>query len=216
MNVKNPALWENGQYLMEGDPINKNRFSEAAKKAQASKMQRLMGNRAPRKTLRRSQLAHNGRTPPLWRFGFPFKRQYALEYARRHALKIDIAEEDRDSFDGREVLDFSETDDTWLEDEDLAVFLKSASEMLMVEDLSRRCGFFLEVGSPFTYDWDGLVSLWSNYNISEKFKECGPHNFDKAKTILTEAMNEGKQHPDSFMEWWFDWNNEVGVFQSID
>ena len=107
------------------------------------------------------------------------------------------------------MLDFSETDDSWLEDEDLAVFLKSASEMLMVEDLSRRCGFLLEVGSPFTYDWDGLVSLWSNYNISEKFRECGPDNFDKVKVILTEAMNEGKQHPDSFMEWWFDWNNEV-------
>ena len=38
MNAKNPALWENGQYLMEGpaDPANKNRFSDAAKEAQAS------------------------------------------------------------------------------------------------------------------------------------------------------------------------------------
>ncbi len=168
-----------------------------------------MANRAPRKTIRRSELAHDGRTPPLWRFGFPFKYQYALEYARRHALTIEIHEDERDAFEGREVLDFSETDDSWLEDEDLAVFLKSASEMMMVRDLSRRCGFRLELGSPFTDDWDGLVSLWSNYNIAEKFKQCGRNNHGKVTTILTEAMNEGKQHPDSFGEWWFDWNNEV-------
>nr|VWP01428.1 Neutral alpha-glucosidase AB [Ganoderma boninense] len=216
MSVKNPALWENGQYLMEGDPVTKNGFSEAALKAQASKMLRLMRNRAPRRDLRRSELALNGRKPPLWRFGFPFKRQYALEYARRHALTIKIAEADKDAFDGRDVLDFSETDDTWLEDKELAVFLKSTSEMLMVEDLSRKCGFKLRIGSPFTYDWDGLVALWSNYDIVEKVKECGRHNYDKVETILTEAMNEGKQHPDSFGEWWFDWNNEVGVFMSVN
>lgn len=66
-------------------------------------MRRLMANQAPRKTIRRSELAHDGRTPPLWRFGFPFKQQFAL--------KIEIDEE-RDAFDGREVLNFSETDDT--------------------------------------------------------------------------------------------------------
>ncbi|KAI1790990.1 hypothetical protein LXA43DRAFT_1013970 [Ganoderma leucocontextum] len=216
MDLKEPELWEDGQYLMEWDPVDNTMFSQPAKKAQESKMQRLMANRAPKKDIRTSELALNGRTPPLWRFGFPFKEEYALEYARRHALKIDIDEEDREAFDGREVLDFSETDDTWLEDEEIASFLTCASQTLMIEDLGHRCGLRLEIGSPFTYDWDGLVSLWSNYTIQEKFRVCGHGKFGKVMKILEEAMNEGKQHPDSFGEWWFDWNNEVGVFQSVD
>ena len=193
-----------------------------------------MANRAPQKDIGVSELAINGRTPPLWRFGFPFKETYALEYARRHSLTIEIVEADREAFDGREVLDFSETDDTWLEDEEIASFLMCASQSLMMEDLRHRCGLQLEVGRPFTYEWDGLVSLWSNYDIREKFRFCGRNKYEKIMKILEEAMNEGKQHPDSVGEWWFDWNNEVasralhailsvfahiqfqGVFQNVD
>ncbi len=35
MDSKNPALYENGQYLLEWDPVNKNCHSQAARKAQA-------------------------------------------------------------------------------------------------------------------------------------------------------------------------------------
>lgn len=34
MEYVNPALYENGQYLEEWDPINKNKYSDAATKAQ--------------------------------------------------------------------------------------------------------------------------------------------------------------------------------------
>ncbi|PIL31239.1 hypothetical protein GSI_05937 [Ganoderma sinense ZZ0214-1] len=216
MDIREPELWENGQYLLEGDPVDNTAYSEAARKAQASKMLRLMANRAPRKDISASQLATNGSTPYLWRFGFPFKEEYALEYARRHSLKIEIVEADREAFDGREVLDFSETDDTWLEDEEIASFLICASQSLMMEDLRSRCGLQLDVGRPFTYDWDGLVSLWSNYDIRDKFRFCGRSNYGKVMKILEEAMNEGKQQPDSFGQWWYDWDNAVGVFQSVD
>ena len=172
-------------------------------------MLRLMANRAPRKDIDVSELAIDGSTPPLWRFGFPFKDEYALEYARRHSLKIEIVEADREAFDGREVLDFSETDDTWMEDEEIASFLICASESLMIEDLQSRCGLLLDAGCPFTYEWDSLVCLWSNYDIREQFRLCGRSKYDKAIKILEEAMNEGKQYPDSFCEWWFDWDNEV-------
>ena len=228
MDIQEPALWENGQYLLEWDPVDKTSYSEAARKAQASvraltsrltlrfsrvyaqKMLRLMANRAPQKDISVSLLADNGRTPPLLRYGFPFKERYALEYARRHSLKIEIVEADREAFDGREELDFSETDDTWLEDEEIASFLFCASQSLMMEDLRSRCGLSqLEVGRPFTYDWDGLVSLWSNYDIRDKFRLCGRSKYEKVMRILEEAMNEGKQHPDSFGRWWFDWDNRV-------
>ena len=36
MESKHPAMWENGQYLEEWDPVNRNVHSEAARKAQAA------------------------------------------------------------------------------------------------------------------------------------------------------------------------------------
>lgn len=36
MNIKQPELWEDGQYLLEWDPVDDTMYSEAARKAQAS------------------------------------------------------------------------------------------------------------------------------------------------------------------------------------
>ncbi|KAM5543861.1 hypothetical protein V8D89_002478 [Ganoderma adspersum] len=214
-----PRRWENGQRLEEWDPAygNVGKFTEAAVKAQDAKWKRLMANRPPRDALPRSLMPRPGQPePPLYRYGFPFTTQYAIDYARRHHLTINIAEEDREFFRDRTVLDFADLDDAWLKsvnDEDLESFAISVSRMLMLKDLGRRCGFVLGIGHPFSDDWDGIVSLWSNHNFDERFDRC----LDPAKVIevLKVAMNESEGQTPVKPQWWFDWDNDVGVFTSV-
>lgn len=154
---------------------------------------------------------HDRPEPPLYHYGFPFKTQYAIDYARRHHLTIKIAEEDRDVFRGRTVLDFADLDDAWMEsDEDVRMFALSVSRMLMLEDLGLKCNFVLDMGRPFSKDWDGIVSLWSNHNFDERFDEC----LDPAKAIevLTVRMNESEGQNPVKPQWWFDWDNDVVCF----
>nr|VWO98547.1 Indoleacetamide hydrolase (IAH) (EC (Indole-3-acetamide hydrolase) [Ganoderma boninense] len=171
-----PRLWENGQRLNEWDPKygNLGKFTEAAEKAQDAKWKRLMANRPPRDALPRNLMPSPDRPdPPLYRYGIPFTAKYAIDYARRHHLKINVAEEDREVFRGRVVLDFADLDDAWLkDDDDVRLFALSVSRLLMEEDLSEKCDCALEIGRPFSDDWDGIVSLWSNHNFDKRFDEC--------------------------------------------
>ena len=168
-----------------------------------------MANRPPRDALPRNLMPRPDRSePPLYHYGFPFTAQYAMDYARRHHLKIKIAEEDRQVFRGHLLLDFADLDDAWLkDDDDVRLFALSVSRMLMIEHLSERCGFVLDMGRPFSDDWDGIVSLWSNHNFDERFDEC----LDPAKAIevLKVAMNESEGQIPVKPQWWFDWDNDV-------
>ena len=92
-------------------------------------------------------------------------------------------------------------------DEDIRLFAKSVSCNLMLKDLSRRCGFVLEQGRPFSLEWDGIVSLWSNYDVEERFEWCP--DYEKVVEILKEAMNETEEHKSLKAQWWFDWDNDV-------
>ncbi|TFK83530.1 hypothetical protein K466DRAFT_528721 [Polyporus arcularius HHB13444] len=214
MESRNPALWENGQYLEEWDPANGNKFSDAARKAQAAKLQRLIRNRPPRNILPRSELP-NRRVdkPPLYYYGFPFTKQYAVDYAKRHRLTIELVDEDREAFDGKEVFDFGDVDDKLMSNPDLRRFVNIASQYLMVEDLSKRCRMRLQSGRPFCLEWDGIVALWSNFDVKERYARC--YNYDAVVETLTSAMNEG-DGPESKLQWWYDWDNDVGVLRSID
>ena len=152
--------------------------------------------------------------PPLYRYGFPFTTQYDIDYARRHHLTIKIVEEEREFFRGHVVLDLADLDDEWLAesgDEDLESFAISVSLMLMVIDLGVRCGFMSEIGRPFSDDWDGIVSLWSNHDFDERFDQC----FDpiKAVDVLQVAMNESEGQTPVKPQWWFDWDNDVVCFR---
>ncbi|PIL27141.1 hypothetical protein GSI_10282 [Ganoderma sinense ZZ0214-1] len=212
-----PRLWENGQRLDEWDPKygSLGKFTEAAEKAQDAKWKRLMANRPPRDALPRNLMPRPDRPdPPLYRYGIPFTSKYAIDYARRHHLKIDIVEEDREVFRGRQVLDFADLDDAWLkEDEDVRLFALSVSRLLMVEDLGDRCDCALDVGRPFCDDWDGIVSLWSNHDFDDRFDECPDPGI--AIEVLKIAMNESEGQTPVKPQWWFDWDNDVGVFTSI-
>lgn len=165
-----------------------------------------MNKKRPKDSIRRKLIAKPGETPPLYRYGFPFTRQYALDYARRHHLKIKLADEDVEAFGGREELDFADVDDSWLQDRDMWLFAMAVSRTLMLADLSRRCGFSLDLGRPFSLEWDGIISLWSNYTVEERWLACGDH--EHVLAVLNSAMNEVEGN-NSKAQWWFDWNNDL-------
>nr|VWO98550.1 pH-response transcription factor pacC/RIM101 [Ganoderma boninense] len=219
-----PRLWENGQRLneYECDPADGNvcKLTEAAERAQDAKWKRLMANRPPKDALPRNLMPRPGqREPPLYHYGFPFTTQYAIDYARRHHLTIKIVEEDRPFFGNRAVLDFADLDDEWLksaaedENDDLESFAISVSRMLMLKHLGERCDFVLDMGRPFSDDWDRIVSLWSNHNFDERFERC----FDPVNVVevLKVAMNETEGRTTVKPQWWFDWDNDVGVYTSV-
>ena len=165
-----------------------------------------MDKRPPKDSLSRKLIAKRGKAPPLYRYGFPFTRQYALDYARRHHLKLKLVDEDIEAFGGREELDLADIDDSWLQDRERWLFAMGLSRNLMVADLSRRCGFSLDSGRPFALEWDGIISLWSNYNVEERWIACA--DYDHVLAVLGEAMNEVDGH-NSKVQWWFDWNNDL-------
>ena len=90
-----------------------------------------------------------------------------------------------------------------------ALFVFSAREA-MISHLSRKCKISLNSGRPFGIDWDGIVSLWSNYDVEEQWKWC--RDYDKVVSILEKEMNaEGVQEEGvrSELFWYLDWRNNV-------
>ena len=167
-----------------------------------------MANRPPLDALPLKLLPRPGQKPPLYHYGFPYTDKFALDYARHHHLTIPIADEDREAFGGRTTLDMADLRDSQIEtDKDIRLFAKSISSMLMIEDLSRKCGFTLDQGRPFSKEWDGIVSLWSNHNVEERFEWCP--DYEKVVDTLKDAMNEIEGHKSLKAQWWFDWDNDV-------
>ena len=170
---------------------------------------------SPRDTLPRKLLPRRGRKPPLYHYGFPFTHQYAVEYARRHHLTIPVADEDREVFGGRTVLDMADISDAWMQaDEDIRLFAECVSCSLMLKDLGRRCGFVLIEGRPFSKDWEGIVALWSNRNVKERFEWCP--DYEKVVDTLKDAMNEVPGYDCLNAQWWFDFDNDVVRLKSVD
>ncbi|PIL27142.1 hypothetical protein GSI_10283 [Ganoderma sinense ZZ0214-1] len=214
-----PRRWENGQRL---DECREGMFTEAAQKAQDAKWKRLMANRPPRDALPRSLMPRPGRSqPPLYHYGFPFTNQYVFDYTRRHRLSLPVPKEDQEFFGGCTAWYFEDLADAWLksgggDEDDLEVFKISVSRMLMLEDLRKRCRFVLGIGHPFSDDWDGIVSLWSNYNFDDRFDRCidPVHVIEVLKAAMNESGGRNSETPVK-PQWWFDWDNDVGVFTSI-
>ncbi|KAI1792245.1 hypothetical protein LXA43DRAFT_1007257 [Ganoderma leucocontextum] len=179
----------------------------AANQPQTAQWKELMDKKRPKDSLRRTLIAKPGKTPPLYRYGFPFTREYPLDYARRHHLKVKLVGEDIEAF-GRQELDMADVDDSWFQDREMWLFAMDISRNLMLQDLSRRCGFTLDSGRPFSLEWDGIVSLWSNYNVEERWMACPDH--EHVLEVLREAMNEVEGHT-SKVQWWFDWNNDLNA-----
>ncbi len=164
----------------------------------------------PVDALRPSLLPRPGKKPPLYHYGVPFTRKNALDYARRRHLTVPLAVEDRDKVGGRPELDFADIDDALLDsDEEVNMFAAMMCTTLMLQDLRRRCDFPLEKSRPFTDEWDGIISLWSNYNVEQRFYWCEDH--EEIVKFLKGEIHETDGHDSPKAQWWFDWDNEMPV-----
>ncbi len=70
-------------------------------------------------------------------------------------------------------------------------FFVTMAPFLLFKDSKRKCKMPLDQGSPFALEWDGIIALWSNYNIRERYQLCP----DYAKVVdnLREALNDEEQ-----------------------
>ncbi|KAM5546105.1 hypothetical protein V8D89_000231 [Ganoderma adspersum] len=188
----NPRLFWNGQYLLEDDPKDPSN-----------------------KTLPREMIPKNGSKPPLYHYGIPFTDQYMLEYAKRHHLTIKLSPEARKFFDGKAEFAFA---DISREDEEDEVFfnqLLSAACSAAMHHIQKRCDVTLFIARPFSLHWDGMVSLWSNYNMTERCLKVVKTRERRLNIVakLKEAMYEGGEENE--IEWWYEWSNDVGIFTSL-
>ncbi|TFK83701.1 hypothetical protein K466DRAFT_449097, partial [Polyporus arcularius HHB13444] len=204
-----PAHWEGSQYLLEmefdpasdpGNPRLTGRFTEAAQKAQKAKWQRLMNNRPPRKKIPPRLLASRSNNVPYLLYGWPFKKNYIIEYARRHHLVYPKTEYNREAFGGIDEFHFDQ-----LTDDDL----KNESKMpgLVIMKLIKATGLHLERGRSFTFEYDDMLALYSNRTIEEHIaipELLGL--FDKGKAIIHAAMNEGTTGNEVELRWWWSWD----------
>ncbi|RDX41261.1 hypothetical protein OH76DRAFT_1489646 [Lentinus brumalis] len=184
-----PAHWEGSQYLleMEVDPASKpgnprltGRFTAAAQKAQKAKWQRLMNNRPPRKKIPPRLLASSSNTVPYLLYGWPFKKNYMVEYARRHHLVYPTTEYNRKAFGGIDEFHFDQLTDDDLKDE---------------SKMPARTSVHVE--------YDDMLALYSNRTIEEHIaipELLGL--FDKGKAIIHAAMNEGNTGNEVELRWW--------------
>ncbi|PIL28822.1 hypothetical protein GSI_08867 [Ganoderma sinense ZZ0214-1] len=212
-----PRLFWNGQYLLEEDPDHPANLSEAAQEAQEAKWLALMKNRGPLKKLPRKMVPKDGSKPPLYHYGIPFTDRYMFEYAKRHGLTLELSPETSEYFDGSPVLDFSKLTPEQEQDADLMNQLLMIASLLAQCDMEKRqCGMKLHVARPFSSEWNGMVSLWSNYDWHDRYsKEVGScARFQNIVAKLKEAMYEGGQEND--IEWWYEWDNPVGLFSSLE
>ena len=153
----------------------------------------LMENRGPSKTLPREMIPQNGSKPPLYHYGIPFTDRYMLEYAKRHHLTMKLLPEARKFFGGKAEFPFA---DISREDEEDEVFfnqLLSAGCFAAVRHIQKRCDVTLFIARPFSLHWDGMVSLWSNYNITERCLKVVKTRERRLniEAKLKEAMYEG-------------------------
>ncbi|RPD70690.1 hypothetical protein L226DRAFT_224211 [Lentinus tigrinus ALCF2SS1-7] len=223
-STDNPALWEGDQYLleMEVDPTSdpkkpRYRYTEKAKKAQRA-WQRLMNNRKPRKNLPQRLLASSGNRVPYLLYGWPFKKDHMVHYARRHKLIYPTTKNNRAAFGGIEEFHFDSLTDDDMKDESRMVSYRRIAASLVITRLIEATGFHIELGRPFSFDYDEMLVLWSNHTF-EEYVAMPAHLglFEKGKAIIDAAMNEGNTGKKVELRWWWSWDgNDMSVFESVD
>ena len=75
----------------------------------------------------------------------------------------------------------------------------------------------LEVGRPFSLEWERILYIWTNYNIEKVYDKLAYNGkFERIRKILDDAMNEclpdGKR---TELQWWwsFDDNEVVSIIR---
>ncbi|KAI0311229.1 hypothetical protein OF83DRAFT_775313 [Amylostereum chailletii] len=186
------------------------KLTQRAQDARRAKWQRLMDNRPPVDIIPSTSVAENGRKPPLLFYGFPYKYQFMVNYARRHSLELELVEEDRISH-GTDALRFAE-----VKDEDVTWRMEVIAAELVARHLGHACGGIkLHIGSPLSFEWDGILALWTNYDMYEQHRWMGIRGYTLKEVVaIIHAMNEDGHKTE--IKWWWDFQNDVNVFTTLN
>ena len=132
-----------------------------------------------------------------------------FEYAKRHHVTLDLSPEASKYFDGSRALDYSKLTPEQEQDSELMSQLRCIASSLAVKHIQHRCNITLHIARPFSLEWDGMVSLFSNFTFEDRYSRLigTPERFKRIVATLKEAMYEGGQEND--IAWWYEWDNPV-------
>ncbi|KAI0705636.1 hypothetical protein C8Q76DRAFT_592070, partial [Earliella scabrosa] len=212
---RNPAHWEGDQYLLEtekcSDPTGRGwKFTDAAAEAQRRKWERLMANRPPAKLIAPELLASSGTNPPVLYYGWPFKKNYMVDYAKRHHMSFDVPKHSRAILNCCDTgkFNFKDITDDDYRNEDVMIGLRVVASQLVVRDLIRKTAVPLAIDRPFSLHWDFMLVLWTNYNAEQHYEPLDAFGtYDTVVKILTCAMNDDPAGERSKLRWWWGWGN---------
>ncbi|RDX41258.1 hypothetical protein OH76DRAFT_1489642 [Lentinus brumalis] len=223
--MEDPVFWEGSQYLLETevDPTSdpdqpEYRYTEAALKAQDAEWQRLKDNRKPRKNIPSRLLASSGNSVPYLLYGWPFNQDNMIQYAKRHSLVYQTTENNRAAFGGVDEFNFNQITDDHLKNHSWMRSYGRIATRLVLRKLIKATGLHVELGRPFTFEYDNMLVLWSNRSI-EQYAAIPMMlgTFERGKTIIEAAVREINPGKKVELSWWWSWNgNDVGVFESLE
>ncbi|KAH9913343.1 uncharacterized protein BXZ73DRAFT_6517, partial [Epithele typhae] len=116
----------------------------------------------------------------LWRFGYAFKAEVAIDYVKHHKLKLPLNNEPLDEAP------------TWEEVDSRRKYKSTGGGMfaaalcLTARDLSKKSGVQLDTAQTLAFSRNFVVYLWTNYNYDERFRQCPDYDF--ALNTLDEAL----------------------------
>ena len=160
----------------------------------AQKWEMLIANRKPRKNINRELFGSSGNDPPVLLYGWPFTKDYFIEYAKRHRLSAKLAEQTLQRLDcPTEGFNFGDLTEKHYRDENLVTILRSAAILTSTRHLRDSIRVAFQIGRPLSLEWDKILFVWTNYNYEEKYRCNGlalKGRFERAKKFVNEAMNE--------------------------
>ena len=174
-----------------------------------------MRNRKPETTIPPEMLATGNNAPPVLLYGWPFKDDYLVEYAKRHRLSFETDPKHQEWL-GCPTLEFNFADVTeaHYQRKNVANYLRLMARLVVIPKFCRATGQRLEVGRPFSLKYPKILYMWTNYNMDDEYDDFGrPDRYDKVVNFLNTAMNEclpeGKK---TELQWWWSWDdNDVVV-----
>ncbi|KAI0688864.1 hypothetical protein C8Q76DRAFT_803322 [Earliella scabrosa] len=178
-------------------------FTDRAKAAQKAKWKRLYKKYGPMPELDESMLASSGLKPPLLYYGWPITENFLLEYAKRHQI-VSFT-----TLHGKK-LEYAALTPEDLQDKEFEVALIGRAQNDVFKHLGQRSGYTLEIARPFTDQYFCMAALYSNYSMERRYPVLLAAGLEDVVCELDHAIKE--VDPDTDLQWWYDWNNNLGVF----
>ena len=167
-------------------------------------------------SLPRKAFGDSSTRPPLRYYGWPYKKDRILEYAKRHHLHFSVPEPARCLFGGKEEMDFAELSDEHYEDPELLREVHKVAVRNVALELSRVAGLRVRDNYLLCKDFDGILYVWDNYSTCNRLDSAKRMRaWAEELNILRDAMLE-MMGEESKPQWWHSWKNWVSHLSSFN